>query len=454
MSRFSRVDAPPTEPPPTYSDHDPVRSAASRTAWYVVVLLGLVYAINIADRYVMSVLIEPIKADLRLSDGAVGFLTGVSLAFFYLLAGMPIATLADRVNRVRLIACALAAWSLITALCGVTRTFWQLVCARVFVGVGEAGGTPPSTSLISDYFDWRRRALAMSVFSIGASIGSMMGATAGYISEHWGWRSTFFVLGLPGMVLAAILVLTVREPMRGRLDSAPPPAKAPGLGAMLRYCASTPALLHSYGASFLYCTWSWGLMWWTPSYLARSIHMSLADAGRSLALIHGIGGTAVLIGTGAVMRLVAKRDVRALPRFIALACLLGTPASFVAYTAHSQSVVLAALWVFIPITYAVFGPPYAMIQNLTPASMRSQSMAVLQICGNIGNLIVAPQLVGLASDALSARYGAESLRMALIPLTFVGLWASLHWWLAGRYIVVGMARAGSSPVKSVLAEAA
>jgi predicted MFS family arabinose efflux permease len=425
-----------------------------RTAWYVVVLLGLVYAVNIADRYVMSVLIEPIKADLHLSGTAIGFLTGVALAFFYVLAGVPVATLADRVNRTRLIAAALALWSLITALCGVTRTFGQLLLARIFVGVGEAGGTPPSASLISDYFDWRRRALALSVFSIGASLGSMLGAAAGYVSEHWGWRSTFFVLGIPGIVLALLVLLTVREPERGRLDAAPPGVSDPGIIAMLRYCASTPAMLHQFGASFLYCTWSWGLMWWTPSYLVRSLHFSLSDAGNSLALIHGIGGTAVLIGTGAIMRVIEKWDVRAVPRFIALACLVGTPASVVAFTSHDPTVVLAALWIFIPVTYAVFGPPYAMIQNLTPAPMRAQTMAMLQICGNIGNLIVAPQLVGLASDALSARYGSESLRIALIPLTFVGLWSALHWWLAGRYLERGMRRAGNLNTGVPLAEPA
>jgi hypothetical protein len=262
------------------------------------------------------------------------------------------------------------------------------------------------------------------------------------------------VLGIPGIVLALLVLLTVREPERGRLDAAPPGVSDPGIIAMLRYCASTPAMLHQFGASFLYCTWSWGLMWWTPSYLVRSLHFSLSDAGNSLALIHGIGGTAVLIGTGAIMRVIEKWDVRAVPRFIALACLVGTPASVVAFTSHDPTVVLAALWIFIPVTYAVFGPPYAMIQNLTPAPMRAQTMAMLQICGNIGNLIVAPQLVGLASDALSARYGSESLRIALIPLTFVGLWSALHWWLAGRYLERGMRRAGNLNTGVPLAEPA
>ena len=290
-------------------------------AWYVVIVLGLVYALNIADRYVMSVLIEPIKADLHLSDSAIGFLTGVSLAIFYVTAGIPIATLADRVNRTRLIALALGAWSLVTALCGLTRTYWQLVAARVLVGVGEAGGTPPSASLISDHFGWRRRALALSIYSVGASIGSMIGSGAGFISDLWGWRSTFLVLGIPGVALAVLLVLTVREPRRGRLDAHGAAPSGADFREVIRYARSTPSLLHCYAASFLYCLWSWGLMWWTPSYLVRSQHMTLSAAGQSLAWIHGIGGTVVLLATSLIMRALAGGDVRSVPRFIAVSLL-------------------------------------------------------------------------------------------------------------------------------------
>ncbi len=428
--------------PPTSSDPR-TRGADAPGAWYVVVMLGLVYALNIADRYVMSVLIEPIKADLHLTDTAIGFLTGVSLAFFYVTVGIPIATLADRTNRTRLIALALGAWSLLTALCGLTRTFWQFVAARVLVGVGEAGGTPPSASLISDHFGWRRRALALSIYSVGASIGSMIGSGAGYISDIWGWRSTFFVLGIPGILLALVLVLTVREPPRGQLDANCAAAPGASFITVVRYAWNTPSLLHCFAASFLYCLWSWGLMWWTPSYLVRSQHMTLSAAGQSLAWIHGIGGTVVLLATSAIMRGLAGADVRSVPRFIAGACALGTIPSIIAFTAHSQQLALAALWVFIPITYAVFGPPYALIQNLVPSHMRAQAMAILMMVGNIGNLIVAPQLVGLASDALRAHYGAESLRVALLPLTVVGLWSAVHWWLSGRRVGEAMSRAGN-----------
>jgi predicted MFS family arabinose efflux permease len=415
-------------------------------ASYVVTLLAAVYALNIADRYVMSVLIEPIRAELHLTDSAIGFLTGVSLAFFYVIAGLPMAALADRTNRVRLIAASLAAWSLFTALCGVTRTYWQLLLARVLVGVGEAGGTPPSGSLISDFFGWRRRAFALSLYSLGAAVGSMIGAGAGYVAETWGWRTTFFLLGIPGLLLAAVLLLTVREPVRGRLDgaaTAPAPDRA-RLTDLFTYIAASPSIRHCLAGSFLYCLWAWGLLWWTPSFLVRSMHMTLTEAGRTLALIHGIGGTAVLLGTSAIMRVLQNRSPRSVPNFIALACLCGTPPALVVYTTDSPMIATIALWVFVPITYAVFGPPYSLMQNLFPPHMRAQGLAMLMIASNVGNLIVAPQLIGVASDALAARYGADSLRMALVPLTLVGLWAAFHWWRSGRGIEDAVVRAGNA----------
>src|ERR1700722_9901999 len=187
--------------------------------WYVLFLLTGVYALNIADRFVVSTLIEPIKAELHISDAAIGWLTGGAIALFYVAAGLPLSVLADRVNRRNLVALSLSAWSLMTVVCGLTRSFWQLMAARVLVGVGEAGGTPPSQSLVSDYFPWRRRAFALSIYAVGASLGSMLGSSAGYLSDRWGWRSAFFVLGVPGIIMACVLRATVKEPVRGRLDA-------------------------------------------------------------------------------------------------------------------------------------------------------------------------------------------------------------------------------------------
>lgn len=401
--------------------------------WYVLVVLTLVYALSIADRFVMSTLIEPIKADLGLSDSAIGFLTGSSLAFFYVTAGLPLATLADRTNRRTMIALALGAWSVMTTLCGLTRSYWQLLVARIGVGVGEAGGTPPSTSLLSDYFAPRRRALALSVFSVGASLGSMMGSSAGYASDAWGWRAAFYVLGVPGVAVAVLVALTIREPERGRLDDATVIART-SLKDTLRFTRAQPALLHTWLGATVYTLWSWGLMWWTPSFLVRSHHMALGDAGGALSLMHGIGGTAVLLMTMLLMGPIGRRDPRLVPWFVAACIVIGTIPSIIAYSVASSRTALLMLWLFIPLSYAPFGPTFALLQNLVPATMRAQAVAVMLFCANIANLVIAPQAVGFASDWLHPVYGAESLRLVLIPMAFTGFWAAWHYWRCAGYM--------------------
>jgi MFS family permease len=409
--------------------------------WYVLLVLTLVYALSIADRFVMSTLIEPIKADLGLSDSSIGFLTGSSLAFFYVTAGLPLATLADRANRRTMIALALGAWSVMTTLCGFAQNYWQLLLARIGVGVGEAGGTPPSASLLSDYFTSRRRALALSVYSVGASLGSMMGSSAGYASDAWGWRAAFYVLGVPGVLVAVLVAVTIREPQRGRLDAVPAPAAstaaAPARASLkdtLRFARVQPALLHTWLGAAVYTLWSWGLMWWTPSFLVRSHHMTLGDAGGALSLMHGIGGTAVLLITMLLMAPLGKRDPRLVPWFVAGSIVIGTVPSILAYSAASSHTALLMLWIFVPLSYAPFGPTFALLQNLVPASMRAQAVAVMLFCANIANLVIAPQAVGFASDLLRPLYGAESLRHVRVPMAFVGFWAAWHYWRCAKYL--------------------
>jgi predicted MFS family arabinose efflux permease len=409
--------------------------------WYVLLLMTAVYALNIADRFVMSTLIEPIKADLHLSDSAVGFLTGVALAFFFVTAGLPLAVLADRVNRKKLVAASLAAWSLFTAACGLTRTFWQLMLTRTLVGIGEAGGVPPSQSLLSDYFGWRRRAFALSIYSVGASVGSMLGSSAGYVSEYWGWRSALMVLGLPGVLLAGIVFITVKEPLRGRLDAPTHDRSTASFLALLKFIRQAPALQHALAGGTLFTLWAWGLLWWSPSFLVRSHRMSLGHAGGALSLVHGIGGTAALLLTSVVMGKLANRDARVVPWFLAAVAAIATVPSILAFTTDSRITSLVMFWIFIPLSYAMFGPTFALMQNLVPASMRAQSTAVLLFCANVANLIVAPQAVGLASDLLTPRFGDDALRVALVPLTFVGFWAAFHFWRCAKHMAAGLLRA-------------
>ncbi len=411
--------------------------------WYVLGVLMLVYALNIADRFVMSTLIEPIKADLGLSDFSVAFLTGTALACFYVTGGLPLAYLADRANRRNMVAAALGAWSVMTACCGIVQNYWQMLAARIGVGVGEAGGTPPSVSLLSDYFPWRSRALAMSVYSLGLSIGSMLGTSAGYVSDAWGWRAAFLVLGVPGVLVALLVRVTIDEPRRGRFDDVPPPARA-SLWDTLRFARHQPALLHAWLGAAVYTLWGWGLMWWTVSYLVRSHHMSLGEAGVALSLMNGIGGTAVLLLTLVLMGKLEKRSVRAVPLYAGLSILVATLPSIAAYAATSKELALVMLWTFIPLSYAPFGPTFALLQNLTPASMRAQSTAVMLLLANVANLVIAPQVIGFASDRLAPLYGAESLRHCLIPLAFTGFWAAWHFWCCAKYTASGLERTGTA----------
>jgi predicted MFS family arabinose efflux permease len=428
--------------------NDPI---ATVRRWYVLGLLMLVYALSIADRFVMSTLIEPLKADLGLSDFSVALLTG-ALAVFYVTAGLPLACLADRANRRNMVAVALGAWSVMTACCGVIQNYWQMLAARIGVGVGEAGGTPASVSLLSDFFPWRSRALAMSVYSLGLSLGSMLGTSAGYVSDAWGWRAAFLVLGVPGVIVALAVRVTIDEPARGRLDEAPPPRQA-SLGDTLRFAHRQPALLHAWLGAATYTLWGWGLMWWTPSYLVRSQHMSLGEAGGALSLMNGIGGTAVLLLTLALMGKLEKRDVRAVPVYAAVSILIATLPSIAAYAATSKQLTLAMLWIFIPLSYAPFGPTFALLQNLTPASMRAQSTAVMLLLANVANLVIAPEVVGFVSDRLAPLYGAESLRHCLVPLAFTGFWAAWHFWRCAKYTASGLDRTGNGLVAASTADA-
>jgi predicted MFS family arabinose efflux permease len=306
--------------------------------------------------------------------------------------------------------------------------------ARILVGVGEAGGTPPSQSLVSDYFPPERRAMALSIFSLGASLGSMIGATSGAISEHWGWRAAFFVLGLPGVLLALLIWMTVREPERGRLDSdsARRRREAVSFRRTLGYAWRHPTLAHCLIGGAVFTLWAWGLMWWTPSYLVRSHHLSLGAAGDTLSLINGFGGSIALIATSLILPSIEKRGLRAVPLFTALVIAAGIVPSMIAFYTSSTSLAVAMLWIFIPLSYCTFGPIYALVQNLVPAEMRSQSVALLLFLANIANLVIAPQLVGIVSDSLAPRFGSESLRLALLPLTLCGIWAAVHFLIVAR----------------------
>ncbi len=420
---------------------------STRGRWYVLFIMTVVYAVNIADRYVVSTLIEPIKHELALSDSAVGFLTGTALAIFYVTAGIPLGVLADRVNRRNMIAWSLAAWSVMTALCGLAQTYTQLLLARIGVGIGEAGGTPPSQSIVADRFPSQLRAAAMSIFAVGAAIGATLGsAGGGWLSDEFGWRGALLVFGLVGLPVALVVRFTLSEPRRGQLDAYPLQTSGATLSETLRFMWSQKSLVHILAGLTVLTFWGWGTLWWTPSFLVRSHGMSVGKAGALLGPMHGIGGTAVMLLTAWFMARYGRFDARRQTWFIALTTLLTTPPSIFAYATSSQATAMLMFWIFVPITYLYIGPTSGLVQNLVLPGMRAQAFAVVLFLANVANLVIAPELIGIASDYLAPRIedARQSLRYALIVSTLTGFWAAYHYYAAARNLPDDLARAGAS----------
>jgi MFS family permease len=425
----------------------PLASGGPRDRWYVLVVLTAVYAFNIADRFSISTLIEPIRRELQLSDSGIAFLSGVVLAPFYVSLGIPLAAFADRANRRNILALALALWSAMTALCGVTHSYWQLLLTRIGVGVGEAGGTPPSISILADKFPPARRPMAMTVFALGACLGAWLGSSvAGDAAERGGWRAAFLVLGIPGLALALIVWLTVREPRRGQLDTARSGSERSTLIATLRYIARQRSAVHLLIGGSIATFWSWGLVWWTPTFLQRSHHLTVGEAGELLGPMHLIAGTLGTVLAWALMGRRVAADPRYVTRLLAWVALATTVPSIFAYWAHSERAAAVALWMFIPGVYFYIGPILGLLQNVVPAHMRATTCAVLLFAANIANLVLAPQLIGWLSDWFGAYFGAgnESLRWALLLLAPTGFWAAWHLWTSGATIRTDAARASGS----------
>ena len=422
---------------PTTDDH----SIGER--WYVLIIMMMVYAINIADRYVMSTVLEPIRIELHLTDGGIAFLTGVSLALFYVTLGIPLSWVADRYNRRNLLAASLVAWSAMTALCGLSRGYTQLLLARIGVGVGEAGGTPACNSIVADYFPANRRPMAMTVFALGAPIGAWLGADmAGAVANAYGWRAAFLALGVPGVIVGALVYFTVREPVRGRLDARSDDA-TPSMAETMRFLWKQKAAFHIVMGGGVSAFWGWGLMWFTPTFLQRSFDLSVGAAGAVVGPIHLIAGIAASLLTAWLLARPSFVDPRRIVWLLAGVTAAATIPSFIVYYTHSLRTATIMLWIFIPAIYFYIGPAMALIQNLAPCKMRAMFIAVSLLSANVLNLIVAPQGVGWLSDYFAGPGGptAASLRMALLFLAPTGFWAAWHYWMAGRTIIEDQKRA-------------
>lgn len=402
---------------------------------YVLTILVIAYTFNFIDRQILGILVEPIRLELGVGDTAMGLLTGLAFAAFYTLMGIPIARYADRANRRNLIAIAVGIWSLFTAAQGLAQNYWQLLVFRMGVGVGEAGCSPPSHSILSDYYPANQRATALGVYSLGIPVGILFGFfVGGWINEWFGWRVAFFVVGTPGILLALLIRFTVREPDRGmseRRATAVRDAQQPAFSTVLRYLLGRRSFIHMALGGGIAAFVGYGLLSWAAAFLARSHGMTSGEIGTWLGLIFGIpGGIGILFG-GRLADALGERDQRWYLWIVAVALAIAVPAGIGVFLSDSASVAL--LFLVIPVMLGNFyqATTFAQTQTLVGLRMRSVAAAILLFIINIVGLAFGPSVVGMVSDLLAPHYGAHSLRWALLICSMGNLWAAFHYWRAG-----------------------
>lgn len=410
----STLPCAPEKTPPAAAPHG-VAPVSDRYRYWVLGLLVVVYTFNFLDRQILGILASSIKKDLSLSDTQLGLMGGLAFAAFYTLLGIPIAWLADRWSRVKIMTLALAVWSAFTAVCGLAGSFWQLFFARMGVGTGEAGGVAPAYSLIADYFPPAQRARALAVYSFGIPLGMASGILfGGLIAAHVSWQAAFFVVGLAGVALAPLFGLTVRDPVRGGHDAPGKKQAAPGLGQVLSLLLGKPSfwLLALGAASSSVC--GYGVAFWLPSFFQRSLGLTLVETSCFYGAICLLGGIAGIWGGGWLAdRLGRSGDRRAYALVPAAAFMIALPCFFAALQSSSLAMAFCLFLIPTGLNLAWLGPVITSIQHLTPASMRSTASAAFLLVNNLVGIALGTYYFGAVSDLLSTRFGAESLRYAI-----------------------------------------
>lgn len=412
-------------------------------------ILLAVYCFNFIDRTIVSILQEPLKQELGLSDTQLGLISGTAFALFYSTLGVPIARIAERVDRPRIIAIALATWSLMTMLCGFATNFLQLFLCRVGVGIGEAGGTPPAHALLSEIFPPERRATAISIYSLGVPLGILFGAVAGgAIGEALGWRAAFMLVGAPGLILAVIVLVVIKDPRSvaaatERAVATPPPS----FGQALAYLASRRSFVHLTAGITVASTAGYGLLAFTAPFLMRQFDMGLAAAGSATGLVSGLAaGAGTLLG-GVLVDRAMRRDRRFGAWIPAAGLMLATPLSITAYMQGEWLAVILLLTVSGVAQFLYLGPTYALVQSLAGTRMRATASALVLLTVNLVGLGIGPPLTGWLSDHFASIQAdgtvdaaAAGLRIALSLIAILYLWGACHYLLAARHLAADLDR--------------
>lgn len=400
---------------------------------YVLMILTAVYTFNFIDRQILVILAEPIKADLGLSDTQLGLLTGLAFAALYVTMGLPIARLADKGNRKNIVAASLTVWSLMTAISGSVTNFFQLLLARIGVGIGEAGGSPPSHSIISDYFPPEKRATALAIYSTGIYIGVLLGfVVGGVIAKLYGWRITFYAIGIPGILLAIILYFTIKEPIKGQSDTFRTRDETPKLAEVIKTLFGNKSFVFAaFGAGFV-AFGSYGTGNFMPSFLLRVHGIDIATAGYALGLVFGVGGGLGTFLGGYIADRFGAKDVR-WQLWIPMITGFGgyIPFAIAIFTSDIRwALVMLFLSVFLLSFY--LAPVIAVTHSLVNARMRAFASSVLFLILNLIGLGLGPLTVGYLSDLFIPSYGELSLRWAFCITFLSGSVATLLFGLAAK----------------------
>lgn len=411
--------------------------------YYALGLLTVVYVFNFIDRQIVVILQESIKQDLGLMDWQLGMLSGFAFAVFYVLMGVPIARIADKGVRRDVISVSLALWSAMTAMCGLAGNFWQLLLARIGVGVGEAGCSPPAHSIISDMFPVEQRATALSTYNMGINFGVLIGFLAGgWINEYLGWRQAFLFVGIPGVVFAVFVRLTLKEPPRGMSEIKPVSDVAPALRDVFQLLWNRVSFRHMAMAAGLHAFVSYGVGGWMAPFLQRVHELGSGETANWLAPVAALPAALGAFLGGYLCDKYGKKDTRMYIWIPAGAILLSLPFQIAVYFFADHRIAMLVYAIPVLLNACYLGPMLAMTHGLVSLRMRAVASSVLFLVLNFIGLGLGPLFTGILSDVFSASMGAgEGLRWALVIVTFANLWAAAHYFRAAKYLRSDLSRA-------------
>jgi MFS transporter, Spinster family, sphingosine-1-phosphate transporter len=428
----------------------------------LVLMVGLTF--TYLDRQVIGLATQQLKDDLHLTDSELGFLTGFAFALFYSLLGFPIARLADRGNRVTLLAMTTALCGLAMAMCGLAANFFQLLLIRIGVAIGETGFIPTANSLIASYFDRTRRAKALATYFLGSSLSVVIGyLLGGWLLQSYGWRKTFAIMGAPGIAVAAVMGLVLREPRRASFRSIPPtqptvtipkePSAQPhvSLREALRVILRIPTyrqLLYSNSVSAFF---DFGRFLWLPAFYMRSFHLDARTVGMMFAVVFGgFGLIGCYLGGWLITRYIAN-DERLQLRCVAGMFVLNTVLAVWSCWTLSSALSFAISAIGSVVSAMTAPPTFSILQSLIPERLRAQGTAFLLLASSLIGMGLGPWLAGVLSDLLHASLGEESLRYTLVVLSFGFLWCAWHTWRGGDTVAQDLAGAAAQESSAALA---